>query len=177
MTSLSQMTQVFVGKSMGQSKRDQARNFLRCCMVVSIGAWIIVETIFIFFKENIIHLFATNDTNYDYALKTFDIYLAIYPFEFLQTILGAGLRATGKEKAGSLCMLLAQYGLGIPISYILGITLGYGVEGLAVGYGVGVALKFFFFLFVYCKFNWDRQLMEVKNELNKKYLKMSVSEF
>jgi MATE family multidrug resistance protein len=59
-------------------------------------------------------------------------------FDGLQVVATGILRGLGDTRTPMLANLLAHWGLGLPIAYILGITLNRGVVGLWIGLSVGL---------------------------------------
>ena len=54
-------------------------------------------------------------------------------FDGVQSALTGVLKGLGKQRLGGPVVVLAYYGIGLPLSYYLGFTLHQGVVGLCVG--------------------------------------------
>ena len=57
-------------------------------------------------------------------------------FDGVQSALTGVLKGLGKQRIGGPVVVLAYYGVGLPLSYYLGFTLHQGVVGLCVGMDV-----------------------------------------
>jgi len=99
----------------------------------------------------------------DMVVEYFKIMTIQIPPDFIQFVLSSGLRALGKEKMGTLVLIICYYGISIPLSYIFCYVLGYGGKGLVSGSLINAYFLFIGLLMVYRKMDWNKQI-QIANE-------------
>ncbi|HEV3168634.1 MAG TPA: MATE family efflux transporter, partial [Isosphaeraceae bacterium] len=72
-------------------------------------------------------------------------------FDGLQVVASGILRGTGETRIPMFCNLVAYWGLGLPVAYMLGVWWGLGVLGLWIGLVIALIVAGLFLLYVWAK--------------------------
>lgn len=62
-------------------------------------------------------------------------------------------------------MMFNQFCIGVPLSYFLGVHLGYGIPGLFVGIALGNMVVVILFVKLILTTNWERYAQEVQDRM------------
>jgi MATE family multidrug resistance protein len=72
--------------------------------------------------------------------RLFALAAAFQLFDGVQVVATGVLRGAGDTRTPMICNLIAHWGIGLPIGYVLAFTLGRGIVGLWVGLSIGLTL-------------------------------------
>jgi MATE family multidrug resistance protein len=173
---MADVTLTYMGNSMGEKQIEKAKRFLKASIIITGVGTAMVMAIYAIFSNQISEFYLTDPVAIEYSDKLFKLFLAIWPADCLQMVLGAGLRAIGKEKAGFLTNLCMLYFVSAPLAYYLTFTFGMKVYGLIVGTIVGDYLIFFTYLFIYARLDWTVQNKKVMTKLKHDQLECQSAE-
>jgi MATE family multidrug resistance protein len=129
--------------------------------------------------ETIIHIFSQDEEVITMASQAMP-YLSIFIIlDGLQCIISSILRGTGKQFIGAVINVVAYYGVGLPLAYLLCFHWHYGLNGLLLGITTGGSLLQCIVL-VACIYNFERFMYSVAihsdsspTSTEKKYASMS----
>jgi len=156
----------FTGNALGEKNIIKAKNSIKAGVLCSVVSMVLVEVYYVFFSELVARFYVDDEQTVQETTRYFHAYLLQIPPEFIQLILSSGLRAIGKEKIGTLLMLLGFYFIAIPASYLLCFTFKLGGIGLIFGPALNQYLLLIAILIVYCKIDWNAQLSIVLKGLS-----------
>ena len=88
------------------------------------------------------------------------------------------LKALQKHPIASKILLFGLYCVSLPSAYYISITLGWGVQGLWIGYGIGLFTVFVLYGITYALTSWQQvfSLVEMQKKLKDKELETIVSQ-
>ena len=115
----------------------------------------VVACFIILTRNELIGLFTSDlEVKNLYTSAMIVLALEIFP-ESGQLVYGGIIKSLGKQDQAFKYCSSAQFLLGIPLSYMLGVHWGYGIEGLIFGYGVGNTLLCYLYHRVAYNENWQ----------------------
>ncbi|GAK40628.1 hypothetical protein TCA2_3118 [Paenibacillus sp. TCA20] len=128
--SLGRGGQIIVGQLVGAGKHEATystvlRNLIRS-QFITLGA----VSILVLFREPLIRLFTTDPDIIAMGASLLLLSFLLEPGRNFNVILERALQATGDAKAAMLVSILVTWCFSVPLTYILGIHLGYGLYGV-----------------------------------------------
>jgi putative MATE family efflux protein len=130
-----------VGQAMGAGKRHQAEEgtwiAARWCMLL-MGA---VGAVFGLFGEPLMHLFSDDPAVTRLGGAVLFIACWNQPFMALGQVLAGGLRGAGDTRYPMLVTMFSVWGVRLPVGWLLGIALGWGLQGIYLGYVLDTVVR------------------------------------
>ncbi|GMM35643.1 Erc1 protein [Saccharomycopsis crataegensis] len=130
----------------------------KCCQVTLLvgGIVAIFNCAMVFlFKRPIASLFTSDPEVIDQVVDILKIIAVIQLFDAMNSVTAGLLRGEGMQHIGSITNLSSYYIIGLPLAYFLTFKMGFGLQGLWIGTGVGLfcisVVQIFFSLHV----DWD----------------------
>jgi len=164
---LSNTLLTFIGSAMGEENVAQAKRYLVSGIVLSMTSAIICISVFLPLAHEIASLVLESPDAIDDSIRMIYIYLICVPADFLQIVMGAGLRAIGKEKIGFYILVGSIYGIAIPLSFFLCFYMDMDMWGLVWGTNVGFYMIFILYTYVYMKTSWKLQSYKISQKIEK----------
>ena len=169
--SLSNSVLAFVGNSMGQGDIKRAKYYLKAAVMLSLLSLVVVEALYIFLPRQIAEFYTADVETINKTVEIFRIYAFVIPADFVQSILSSGLQAIGKEKLGSIVVLVCYYVIQIPAALVLCFYADLKAKGMIYGSIISLYCLLSCHLFLYFKTDWKEQARiitdRVKNDDNK----------
>lgn len=135
-TSVSMACEVIVGHLVGAKKFDEAYKKAFYALKIGVGTtWVIVLGFWIF-KEQIMSLFDLSNEIKDIMRPLFTLSLILESGRGFNIIMVNSLRATGDARFPFIMGVIFMWGVSLPVGYIFGIVLGYGIVGVWAGFCV-----------------------------------------
>jgi putative MATE family efflux protein len=123
-------TQIIIGRLVGAGEKDEAYRQLLRSLGLSLLLSVCAVTIIVLFRERLLGLF-THDVNI-ITLGSFLLVLGFLyePGRCFNIVVGESLRAAGDARFIVFTSVLVIWGMCIPLTYLFGIRLGYGLVGI-----------------------------------------------
>ena len=147
----------YVGIALGEKKEHKAKRnsiigFVGAMMIMIISysiLWVTIDSwvLLLIDHEEVIFLIK----------KTFFLFACVGFLDTIQLSFGAVVKVCGKGNLSLILYLICLYVLANPLSYILGITLDMGLNGIWLGILIGLALLAGLFFIVVLKINWNKE--------------------
>lgn len=130
-------------------------------IIVSVFVASLNGLVLFIFRYQIANMFTKDSDILELIVGLIDPIVAIVQiFDGVAAVASGILRAMGLQKIGGLINFLYYYAIGIPISLALSRYYGYGLEGLWIGIGIGMALIGGTEIGVILTANWDDILIK-----------------
>lgn len=146
----------FVGQSLGKEDPELATRYMKeifkwCIIFTSITAGALL-----LFPKQILAMFTTDIEVIELA-KYYLILMAVIqiPQQLTSSMVGA-LRGAGMTIPPMINAGIGIWLIRLPLSYVFGIVMGYGVMGVWVAMTLDIVIRFFLNLRLYIKGNWKR---------------------
>jgi len=129
---------VRVGHAIGAKDPDAAVRAGWTALLLGAVFMCCAGMVFLLIPRLILSPFTTDTTLLTLSATLLAIAAVFQLFDGLQVVSTGILRGLGDTRTPMLANLLAHWGLGLPVAYVLGITLNRGVIGLWIGLSVGL---------------------------------------
>ena len=135
-TSVSMACEVIVGHLVGARRYDEAYKKAFYALKIGVGTtWVIVLGFWIF-KEQIMDLFDLSGEIRDIMRPLFTLSLILESGRGFNIIMVNSLRATGDARFPFIMGIIFMWGVSLPVGYICGIVLEFGIVGVWAGFCV-----------------------------------------
>jgi Na+-driven multidrug efflux pump len=131
---VSQGTQIIVGHFVGARQYDQAYHrclkSLRSAIIISIA----MAAICFAFSDSLFSIFTTNERIVEIGKTLLLLTIILEPGRSFNLVIISSLRAAGDVKFPVYMGILSMWGVGVTISYFLGIEAGLGLVGVWISF-------------------------------------------
>ena len=146
-----------LGNAVGEKNERKVKRILKAAVLCISVVVLFVEIYLGFFTRTVMKLYVNDPATVAQAVRIMRLYMIQIPFEFLQIVLSSGLRAIGKERTGTVIMLVTYYCVGLPTSVTFCYVVKWGVEGLMIGPIVSQIVLVTVLLIIYSKVDLNKQ--------------------
>ncbi|KAL7532869.1 hypothetical protein ACHAXR_004903 [Thalassiosira sp. AJA248-18] len=157
---------VRIGNALGAGDAHRAEIASNLTLISGAIMGIINITFLLTFRK-VLPWFFTTDL--DIALKAQHLFLIAAAFQLPDAINGCfqGIfRGTGQQALGAKINFVTYYIIGIPLGYLLGVKLDFGVEGLWWGMTAGLCCICIACTIIVSRVNWKKMALEATTRLN-----------
>lgn len=144
------------GQHLGAGRPDRARHAVILCWVAGAGIMGLMGVMFVAIPEPLVRL-VTNEPEL-LALSPPLLRLAGFVQVFFGTamVLGQGMRGAGHTRGPMFMTALSMYAVRLPLAYLLGIWLGWGLYGVWIGLCTELAFRGLLFGTAFFRGRWLR---------------------
>ena len=130
-------TPMFSGKALGANQVESAYTYARASFLMVAFATAAIGTVVVLTRDQVVTLF-TEDPQVRALFGAGMIFTIIETIpDSNQFVLQGVVKSIGKQDAATIRCVVSQIVIGIPLSYFLGVYLGYGIPGLMMGLASG----------------------------------------
>ena len=146
-----------VSNQLGAGNAIGAKRTAMSGLMLSLMGGLIVATSLLTFRKSISVAFTK-----DAAVSTL-VELLIWPqalFQFCAAVSRSFegiVQGSGRQSSGALVVIISYFVFGLPVSWILGSTMGLGVTGLVIGRVVGKVIHLMLYGTLCYRTDWDEQ--------------------
>ncbi len=137
---ISSAAAVRVGQQIGRRDPAAARRAGWSAMVLGVGFMATSGLVFVSVPKTIARIFSPDPAVIHIGATLLLVAAAFQLFDGMQVVATGALRGTGDTRTPMLANLVAYWFLGLPLGYVLGFKLGWGVIGIWVGLCIGLML-------------------------------------
>lgn len=156
-TAVAQSSQIYISRLVGSSGFDQAEQKLKQTLTWGITGALLITSCFCVFSDELFGLMTTNAVILQQGAIILMMGLILEPLRALNMITLASLNAAGDAKYPGLLSIVMMWVIGVPMSWIFGIHLAYGLVGIYIGRIIDESLRA---LMVYLR--WRSRLWQTK---------------
>ncbi len=164
--SLGRGSQIIIGHLVGAGELDKAYKQAFKSLGLSILLCLSVATVVVIFREPLLGLFSTNPVIIYTGALLIMMGLLLEPGRCLNIVLGATLQATGDSRYVMLVSVIFIWAVSIPLYYLLGIKLEYGLIGIWAAFIADEWIRGLLLLSRWKSRVWEKKVL-VKNENGK----------
>jgi Na+-driven multidrug efflux pump len=150
-------TLTYSGISMGGANKETTQQYIKAGFFMAQIVVFVYEGFFFFFRTQIINIFLNNPDALTYTYTAFNILVLAGIAEALQLIPASGLKGIGKENSGAFVVCIVNLSM-IPVGYVFCFVLEWYEIGLCFAIVLSMIPKFFLYMIVYWRMDWDCQL-------------------
>lgn len=102
-------------------------------------------------------------------MKAKDLFSVVALYQLPDAIVGVEqgvFRAIGKQALAAKLICIAYYIIGVPLGYLLGIRLGFGVEGLWLGMTAGIFFAATVNTIILFRSDWKQLSLEARKRIS-----------
>lgn len=158
---------VFIGSAMSSKIYRKARKYLKVGIIFTIIGALITIAIYLPLASQIASLILGSVQSQNDSVKMIKLYMICIPADFLQMVMGFGLRAIGKEMIAFYSLVVSLFLVGLPLALFLCFYSNLDMYGLVWGVIIGVYLLMFIYLCIYCLTNWKKQAERISNKIDR----------
>jgi len=158
---------VRVGNALGAGDVHRAEIASNITMVAGVIMALLNVSFLLTYRKVIPSLFTTD---WDIAKKAQHLFLIAAVFQVPDAVNGSvqGIfRGSGRMALGAMWNFVAYYIIGIPFGYVMGVKLGYGVEGLWWGMTIGLCVISVGCSVIVVRSDWKKLALEATTRLEK----------
>ncbi|MEW9669416.1 MATE family efflux transporter [Ammoniphilus sp. 3BR4] len=153
---MGQGTQILIGHLIGARKNEEAYNTclrsLRIAMLISLG----MASIFSLFREQLLGIFTDNPTVIALGSTLILLTIILEPGRTFNLVIINSLRSAGDVKFPVYMGILSMWGVGVTLSYLLGIHFGLGLIGVWIAFAADEWLRGLFMLWRWRSRVWEK---------------------
>ncbi|WP_053365201.1 MATE family efflux transporter [Bacillus sp. FJAT-27245] len=159
---LGQGTQILVGYRVGAGDYNGAYHRLLKSLKWSLVMTIAVVIPMVIFRESLLGIFTDNNKIITEGAKLLLLGLILEPGRTFNIVIIAALRAAGDANFPVKMAFVSMWGIGVPVAYLLGITMGMGLVGIWIAF---IADEWFRGIIMY--YRWKSRVWESKSLVEK----------
>jgi MATE family multidrug resistance protein len=137
---VAQATSVIVGQAVGRGDPDGARRAVGAGLVTGVGFMAFTAVLFLGLPEPLSRLFSDDAGVVAVAAALLPIAGVFQVFDGLQVVASGALRGIGDTRVPTILILVGFWLVGLPVSVLLGFTLGAGPRGIWWGLAIGIGV-------------------------------------
>lgn len=158
---------VFIGSAMSSKLHRKGRKYLKAGIIMAILGALITIAMYLPLASQIASLLLSESVAQADSVKLINLYMICIPADFLQMVMGFGLRAIGKEMIAFYSLVISLFLVGLPLALFLCFYTYLEMYGLVWGVIIGVYLLSLIYLCIYCLTNWKRQAERISNKIDR----------
>lgn len=128
--SIAKGMQIFIGQLVGAGKQKEAFKYMYTGLKFASIVTIAIGGLFTFFSRQIFSIFSDDPGLIALGASILVIELLLQPARTGNMVIISALRAAGDAKFPVIIGIAVMWGLLVPLAYVLGIVLGYGLPGI-----------------------------------------------
>jgi Na+-driven multidrug efflux pump len=147
-----------LGNELGKKEFNEARAKSVNSIILSVLLTTFFITVVIIFKNQIFSLFNIDEKTLELGLTSLNYIIILIYAQTFNIILPFILRTGGDTWANLLITIIGFWGIQLPLTYLLGLHLSFGLYGILVAMIISESLKGLLFFIRYRKEKWIKNL-------------------
>ena len=135
-----------VASTLGAGMPSTARRAAMVSLAMAVALEVVVAGVILLTKNSLGYAFTSSESLVAVVASLMPIFALSLPGDGANAVLQGLLRGAGRQSTGALTNLCSFWLVGIPISYYLGFTCGYGLKGLWGGIAIVMTFQGFVML-------------------------------
>ena len=127
-----------VGQSLGAKRKDLAENYSKQSAYLTFGLMTAASFLMYIFVNPIVNLYTDDPAVIGMAVSALKIFLLFQPMLGLVMVLAGALKGAGDTKWVMYFTIFGNWGVRLVLSYILGLKLGFGLNGFWFAMGIDI---------------------------------------
>lgn len=155
-----------IGNALGAGDIHRAK--VATCLSLALGILLTVLniSILVFFRDRLPYIFTDDEDLIEEATGLF-LVVALFQIPDAVNAIEQGIfRAIGKQAVAAKLNFVAYYIIGIPLGYVLGFRLGFGVDGLWLGMTAGLCFISTVMSIIVYRCDWQQLCLDTRKRLS-----------
>jgi putative MATE family efflux protein len=127
-----------VGQSLGAKRKDLAEDYSKQSSYLTLGLMTLASVTMFIFVKPIVNLYTNDPAVIGMAVSALRIFLLFQPLLGLLMVLAGALKGAGDTKWVMYFTIFGNWGVRLLFSYILGLKLGFGLNGFWLAMGIDI---------------------------------------
>uniref|UniRef100_K3WXC7 Polysaccharide biosynthesis protein C-terminal domain-containing protein n=1 Tax=Globisporangium ultimum (strain ATCC 200006 / CBS 805.95 / DAOM BR144) TaxID=431595 RepID=K3WXC7_GLOUD len=144
-----------VGNCLGANEPKKAQMVARLAMMMAVSISIFIGFALFTLRKHIAVLFISDPASIAKASKVLLIWSPMEVMDAINCVIQGIFRGAGKQDSAATTNAVAYYAAGIPLAALLGFKLHLGIEGLWIGFGLGVIISASTLVVLFNRWKWD----------------------
>lgn len=149
---------VFIGRYAGRGDITSIKNFLRIAISIAVLANGTLSLLAFIFRNKILSLFTVNEEIFKIAMTVLAIDFIIECFRGVINVLETSFNASRDVITTFAAGVTTSWGILVPVSYIFGVTLGFGLAGCWIGMAASEVAKATVYIIHYKRGKWIKKI-------------------
>jgi putative MATE family efflux protein len=158
-TSLGRGTQIIIGRLVGAGEKEEAYKQLFRSLWLSLFLSLASVAVIVLFRQQLIGLFTTDGQIIALGALLLVLGFVLEPGRCLNIVVGEALRATGDARFIFVTGVVVTWGMIMPLTYFLGIYLGYGLVGIWITFIIDEWLRGIIVLVRWRSRAWEKKVL------------------
>ncbi|OCT12018.1 MATE family efflux transporter [Paenibacillus pectinilyticus] len=163
--SLGRGTQIIIGRLVGAGKKEEAYKQLFRSLFLSLLLSIAAVTMTFLFRKQLIGMFTDNVEIITLGAFLLTFGFLLEPVRCLNIVIGEALRAAGDARFILIIGACAIMGLCVPLTYWIGVHMGYGLVGMWGVFIMDEGLRGIILLFRWRSRAWEKKVLVNSEEM------------
>ncbi|MDF2960432.1 MAG: efflux family protein [Paenibacillus sp.] len=157
--SLGRGTQIIIGRLVGAGEKEEAYRQLFRSLGLSLLLSLGCVSLIVLFREQLIGLFTRDPEIIALGAALLTMGFLLEPGRCLNIVIGEALRAAGDARVIVLTGICVIWGMCIPLTYFLGIHMGYGLMGIWAVFIIDEWVRGLILLYRWRSRAWERKVL------------------
>ncbi|MFO0963476.1 MAG: MATE family efflux transporter [Phycisphaerales bacterium] len=144
------------GQYLGAGSPALARRAIGACLWIAMGMMGLMGVVFMVEGEALARLMSRDPVVLAEVPKTLFICGIVQVFFAMGLVIRGGLKGCGDAKGTFIITLVSTVCVRVPLAYLFGVVLGYGLPGIWIGLCIELGVRGLLFLWRYLRGGWDR---------------------
>jgi Na+-driven multidrug efflux pump len=158
-----QGTEILIGQMIGAGNKAEAYHRMFDSLKWSLAITLLMVILFVALREPLYDLFTDDSQIIAAGATLLLITIILEPGRTFNLVIINSLRATGDAKFPVIIGILSMWGISVPLAYLFGITLEFGLLGIYLAFVVDEWLRGLLMLFRWRSRVWMRMELESEN--------------
>ncbi|MBP1960881.1 MATE family efflux transporter [Paenibacillus aceris] len=164
--SLGRGTQIIIGRLVGAGEKEEAYRQLFRSLLLSLLLSLAAVTLTVLFRKQLIGMFTDNAEIITLGALLLTFGFLLEPVRCLNIVIGEALRAAGDARFILLVGVCFILGLCVPLTYWLGVHMGYGLVGMWGVFIMDEGLRGLLLLFRWRSRAWEKKVLVSSEEMS-----------
>ncbi|MDR6550171.1 MATE family efflux transporter [Paenibacillus qinlingensis] len=164
--SLGRGTQIIIGRLVGAGEKEEAYKQLFRSLLLSLFLSIAAVTLSVLFRKQLIGMFTDNTAIIALGALLLTYGFLLEPVRCLNIVIGEALRAAGDARFILLVGSCVIMGLCVPLTYWIGVHLGYGLVGMWIVFILDEAVRGLLLLLRWRSRAWEKKVLVSREEMS-----------
>ena len=144
-----------VGNCLGANEPKKAQMVARLAMMMAVSISFFIGFGLFTLRSHIAVLFISDPVSIEKASTVLLLWSPMEIMDAINCVIQGIFRGAGKQDTAATTNAVAYYAAGIPMAALLGFKFHFGIEGLWIGFGLGVIISASTLVFLFNRWKWE----------------------
>ncbi|CAI2365081.1 unnamed protein product [Moneuplotes crassus] len=160
---LSQSTSSAIGRTLAEFGKAEAKRLLNYILTIVVCLNFLMTTIYFLFPKQIIGIFSEEKEIVDLYNKSLYYIIAMFVIDSFQIVIGGVIRGIGEQGESSVASFISYGAITLPSAVILAFPVGMGMQGIILGYTLGIFGNAVMNTYLLVKSDWELKIENIED--------------